>query len=212
MAPPIALLVGLGNPGARYGHTRHNAGFWFLDRLAEREQLGFRALPRFHGEGCDLRSGERVCRLFKPQTYMNHSGRAVGAIAHYYRYPIEELLVVHDEVDLPVGAVRLKRAGGHGGHRGLRDVMAVLGVSEFTRLRIGVGHPGQADQVVDYVLQSPPAEEREQIEEAIEQALDVFPLVLAGELERAMNTLHRRVRAAASGSSSTDAETGTQES
>ena len=212
MAPPIALVVGLGNPGARYNQSRHNAGFWFLDRLAVREHVSFRSQQRFQGEGCEIRSGERVCRLFKPQTYMNHSGRAVGAIMHYYRQPIEELLVVHDEVDLPVGVVRLKRSGGHGGHRGLRDVIAVLGVSEFTRLRIGVGHPGRADQVVDYVLQPPPADERLLIEEAIEQALDVCPLVLAGELEKAMNTLHRRVGPAASEPTVSDSDAGAQES
>ncbi len=192
MADPIALLVGLGNPGARYRETRHNAGFWLADEVARRAGLAFRASARFAGELCEgLVEGRRV-RLLKPGTYMNESGRAVAALARFYRLPAEAILVAHDDIDLPPGVVRLKRGGGDGGHKGLRDIIPRLGSRAFLRLRIGVGHPGASEAVVGYVLHPPAAEERALIEEAIEQALAVLPEILAGEEARAMNVLNRR--------------------
>ena len=129
--PPLALVVGLGNPGSRYEQTRHNAGFWFVDALADRAGATFRPNARFLGDVCELTVGDQRLRLLKPTTFMNRSGQAVAALARFYRHSVEEILVVHDEIDLPVGSVRLKRGGGHGGHNGLRDLVAHLGSSDF---------------------------------------------------------------------------------
>ncbi|GAB4346773.1 MAG: aminoacyl-tRNA hydrolase [Gammaproteobacteria bacterium] len=186
----IQLIVGLGNPGPEYRDTRHNAGFWFLDELARRYSFEFRPESRFFGETARARIEGQDTRLLKPTTYMNHSGRAVSAMAGFFRIPVEAILVVHDEIDLPPGVARLKRGGGHGGHNGLRDVIAALGSREFSRLRLGVGHPGQRDEVVDYVLRKPTREERNQIEASIDQAFDVLPDLLANRWQRAMTTLH----------------------
>lgn len=184
----ISLIVGLGNPGTEYERTRHNAGFWFVDALAAG---GLRKEARFHGLCGDARIGGQVCRLLEPQTFMNRSGRAVAAMIEYYRLDVEQVLVVHDEIDLPAGAVRLKRDGGHGGHNGLRDIIAALGGrKDFLRLRLGVGHPGHRDQVVDYVLHKPTKAEQSAIDQAIANGLDVLPLVVNGDLERAMHQLH----------------------
>ena len=184
------LLVGLGNPGQKYSETRHNAGFWFVDRLAAAQDLGFRREAKFHGETATLRFPGHDCRVLKPTTYMNESGRAVQAAMHFYGLTPAELLVVHDEIDLPPGVARLKRGGGHGGHNGLRDIVECLGEGGFLRLRLGVGHPGNADQVVDYVLDRPRAAERALIDDAIRRALDVMPLVFDGHLQKAMKELH----------------------
>lgn len=181
------LIVGLGNPGQRYTETRHNAGFWFVDRLAAQFGARFAAEARFHAEVARLSASG--CWILKPVTFMNDSGRAVQRFAAYYDLPVESVLVVHDEVDFPAGVVRLKRGGGHGGHNGLRDVVTCIG-SDFLRLRLGVGHPGNRDDVVPYVLSRPGAGERAQIEAAMERALEVMPLVLEGNLERAMTQLH----------------------
>ncbi|NIR59361.1 MAG: aminoacyl-tRNA hydrolase [Gammaproteobacteria bacterium] len=187
---PIAAMVGLGNPGPGYAATRHNVGFWLVDRLAARSGEGFREAPKVHGALARVRWDGHDLRLFKPGTYMNRSGRAVAALARYFKLAPEQLLVVHDDVDLPPGAARLKRGGGHGGHNGLRDIVAQLGTREFFRLRLGVGHPGASDQVVDYVLGRPSAADREAIEAAIDRALEVLPLVLEGGLDKAMQELH----------------------
>ena len=188
------LLVGLGNPGARYEATRHNAGAWLLERVARRHAAGFRSSPRCFGSIADADiEGTRI-RLFRPHTFMNHSGRAVAAVAGFYKVPVERILVAHDEIDLPAGAVRLKRGGGHGGHNGLRDVVPQLAGSGFSRIRIGVGHPGHKDRVVGHVLDRPPPTERSEIEEAIERVVDDIARIVTGDLEGAMNTLHRRVR------------------
>ncbi len=184
----VAAVVGLGNPGPRYAATRHNAGYWLVDRLAAGAGP-FRANTRFHGEVLEL-PGPPRCRVLKPATFMNRSGQSVAALARFYRLAPEDLLVVHDDLDLPPGVARLKRGGGHGGHNGLRDIMAALGSREFLRLRIGIGHPGSADQVVDYVLQRPSAEDARLMEAAIDDALGVLPQVLEGHLERAMTALH----------------------
>jgi len=190
--PAIQLIVGLGNPGSEYEPTRHNAGFWFVDELARRCRQDFRAEPRFHSEAarCQLNGSE--CRLQKPLTFMNRSGQAVGALMRFFKIPVEQVLVVHDELDLPPGTIRLKKGGGHGGHNGLRDLISHLGSKDFYRLRIGIGHPGHRDQVVGYVLKKPSGEDRRLIEDAIYDALDIMPDVLSGQFEKAMNTLHMR--------------------
>jgi peptidyl-tRNA hydrolase, PTH1 family len=189
---PIALIAGLGNPGPAYEQTRHNAGFWFADEVARRHGGALRPDPKFQAEVTRLSVDGRDCWLLKPMTFMNRSGQSVGAFAAYYRIPPEAILVVHDELDLPPGTVRLKRGGGHGGHNGLRDITSRLGSSDFSRLRIGIGHPGSAAQVVEYVLHRPSREDEESIREAVKVSADTLPLVLAGELEKAMNRLHSR--------------------
>ncbi len=190
--PAIQLIVGLGNPGTEYEPTRHNAGFWFVDELAQRCQQSFRAEPRFHSDvaRCLLQGAE--CRLQKPQTYMNRSGQAVRALMQFFRIPIEQILVAHDELDLPAGTIKLKKGGGHGGHNGLRDLISHLDSREFYRLRIGIGHPGHKDQVVDYVLKQPGKQDRRLIDDAIDAALDVMPAVIGGHMEKAMHKLHSR--------------------
>nr|VFJ55751.1 MAG: peptidyl-tRNA hydrolase [Candidatus Kentron sp. FW]VFJ58622.1 MAG: peptidyl-tRNA hydrolase [Candidatus Kentron sp. FW] len=189
MSSPIGLIIGLGNPGIRYTMTRHNAGFWFVDGLASRSRQIFRS-TRFLGDECRIDFDGRSCRLFKPTTFMNKSGLAVSTLFRYYRYAPEEILVVHDEIDLPPGTVRLKQGGGHGGHNGLRDIMTHINTSDFNRLRIGVGHPGHRDDVVNYVLRSAPVEEQNLMDEAIMRAYAVFGNIIEGKLARAMNTLH----------------------
>jgi len=186
------LIVGLGNPGTSHARTRHNAGFWFADMLAGRHAATFRSTSRFFGDLCELsHDGERV-RVLKPDTYMNLSGRAVGALAGFYRIAPEEILVAHDEIDLPPGTARLKVGGGHGGHNGLRDIHRALGNPGYVRLRIGIGHPGHKDAVHDYVLSKPSEQHRELIEAAIGHALDVMPEVFKGRVAKAMNALNRR--------------------
>jgi len=180
------LVVGLGNPGPRYAETRHNAGFWFADRLAGRLGGRFALESRFHGEIARTDGG---CWIMRPATFMNDSGRAVQRFIAYYNIPVEHVLVVHDEVDFPAGVARLKQGGGHGGHNGLRDVIACTG-PDFMRLRLGVGHPGNKDEVVPYVLSRPTAGDRALIDQAIDRSLEVMPLVLAGDFAKAMQALH----------------------
>lgn len=188
----MQLVVGLGNPGSKYAATRHNAGYWFADALASRFAATFRGNPRFSGELAELSVGGRTLRLLKPSTFMNESGRSVAAVVQFFRLPVEDVLIAHDEIDLPPGVVRLKRGGGHGGHNGLRDVIPALGSPEFAHLRIGVGHPGHKDLVTGYVLNRPRSEERVLIEKAVADALDVFELIARGDFPRAMNSLHRK--------------------
>ncbi|MEX2353356.1 MAG: aminoacyl-tRNA hydrolase [Gammaproteobacteria bacterium] len=190
MPAALKLIVGLGNPGPEYTETRHNAGFWFADRLASQYQTGFSPEKKFHGETARLVSGETDSRLLKPAIFMNRSGQAVQAISEYYRVKPEEMLIVHDEIDLPPGVVRLKKGGGHGGHNGLRDIIEKTGNGDFLRLRLGVGHPGHKDDVVNYVLRRPSAEEKKLMDDAITRALDIMPLVLNGELNKAMTLLN----------------------
>ena len=193
MGAPIRLVVGLGNPGREHDATRHNAGFWFVDALAAAQGTSFASEPRFHGAvakaGPDL-------RLVKPATYMNLSGRAVGAVARFFAILPAEVLVVHDELDLPPGDVRLKFGGGVAGHNGLKDIRAHLGTADFWRLRLGIGHPRDSEvpqqQVVDYVLKPPRRDERAAIEAAIERGLAAIPVLVAGETERAMTALHTK--------------------
>lgn len=183
------MIAGLGNPGARYQATRHNAGFWFADALVQAQGGQFKSSSRFHGELCDVALAGQVCSIIKPDTFMNRSGQAVAALAGFYKIQVEQILVVHDELDLLPGAARLKQGGGHGGHNGLRSIMEILG-GDFVRLRIGIGHPGHRDMVTDYVLSKPSQEDRGAIEDAIAAALAVVPELLNGEFERAMHELH----------------------
>ncbi|MET0051789.1 MAG: aminoacyl-tRNA hydrolase [Candidatus Thiodiazotropha sp.] len=187
---PIRLIVGLGNPGPDYEATRHNAGFWFLDRLAEQHHESFRTESRHHGLACRLDLHDHEVRLLKPTTFMNRSGQAVSSIANYFRIAPEEILVAHDELDLPPGEVRLKSAGGHAGHNGLRDIMSALGTPGFQRLRLGIDHPNNRAAVVNYVLGRPSKADREAIDNAIDKAIDALPWIIKGEMQRAMNQLH----------------------
>lgn len=185
------LVVGLGNVGARYAATRHNAGFWYADGLAARLGESFRADRKAQGDLARFRAGDRDLRLLKPSTLMNHSGRAVAAVARFHKIAPAAILVAHDDLDLPAGSVRLKFGGGHGGHNGLRDLDAQLGSRDYWRLRIGIGHPGTRDGVVDYVLTRPTPDERRAIEDAVERALDqTEPLLFDGDAEGVMHALH----------------------
>lgn len=186
----IRLIVGLGNPGADYVGTRHNAGFWMADLIAADHAVSFRFERHFNAELCKFSTAGQNCYLLKPQTFMNHSGQAVAALARYYKITVEQILVMHDELDLPPGSSRLKYGGGHGGHNGLRDCIAHLGSKDFFRARIGIGHPGNAKQVVDYVLKRPSIRDRQSIDSAIQDALAVMPMVLKGDIEKAMHQLH----------------------
>ena len=189
----IKLVVGLGNPGAEYAGTRHNAGFWLVERYAETHRIGLRSERGFHGVvGKD---GPRW--LLMPGTFMNRSGLAVGALARFYKIMPDEILVAHDELDLMPGTIKLKLGGGHAGHNGLRDIAAMLGTTEFWRLRIGIGHPRTLElqqQVVDFVLHSPRRDEQKSIDEAIERGMDVLPALFDGQAEAAMMSLHTTVR------------------
>jgi len=148
----LKVIVGLGNPGSKYTETRHNAGFWFIEELAREYSASFRQEKKFHGEVAKISLAGKDIWLLKPETFMNRSGLAVQSLMSFYRINADQLLVAHDEIDLPPGTAKLKTGGGHGGHNGLRDIINQLGTKDFHRLRIGVGHPGSKDQVVDYVL------------------------------------------------------------
>jgi PTH1 family peptidyl-tRNA hydrolase len=189
---PLRLVVGLGNPGPQYAQTRHNAGFWLVDELARQHGVQFRSDGRAHGESCRIALAGQELWLLKPMTFMNRSGLAVVTLARFYRIAPPEILVVHDDLDLPPGAARLKRGGGHGGHNGLRDVLAHLGDPDFLRLRLGIGHPGDRREVLDYVLRRAPLEEQALLEAAIVEALRELPRIVAGQLAQAMQALHRR--------------------
>jgi PTH1 family peptidyl-tRNA hydrolase len=189
----IKLIVGLGNVGAQYERTRHNAGFWFADAIARKAGTSFGAERKFHGDVARLRDHGRELWLLKPGTYMNRSGQAVVALALYYRILPTQILVAHDEVDLPPGAVKLKRGGGTAGHNGLKDIQAKLSTPDFWRLRIGVGHPRSlalAQDVADFVLHPPSREHEAAIDESISRALEIVPQLIEGQFERAMMKLH----------------------
>ena len=186
----ISLIVGLGNPGREYEATRHNAGFWWADEFARAQGANFRAEGKFHGLVARTALHGHEVHLLKPQTFMNVSGRAVGALAQFYKIAPENILVVHDELDLPPGSAKLKLGGGHGGHNGLKDIIAHLGTRDFWRLRIGIGHPGERADVSNFVLNSPRREEQELIDQAMQRAQDVAPLIVEGKLEAAMLKLH----------------------
>jgi peptidyl-tRNA hydrolase, PTH1 family len=188
---PLKLIVGLGNPGTEYARTRHNAGFRFVDELAERHAATFRSEPRHSAEVARARIGEHELRLLKPMSYMNHSGDPVRSVATFYKVPLEAILVAYDDLDFPAGVVRLRQGGGAAGHNGLRDVIAQMG-DNFWRLRIGIGHPADRSQVLDYVLGRPPPEEAQLIRAATLAAADIVPVMLTDGAQIAMNRLHSR--------------------
>jgi PTH1 family peptidyl-tRNA hydrolase len=186
----LRLIVGLGNPGAEYERTRHNAGAWFLRELAGRAGARLGKDGKLHAELGKADLAGHTIWLAQPTTFMNHSGRAVVALLNYYKIEPEQLLVAHDELDLPVGSARLKFDGGHGGQNGLRDIVGQLGHGRFHRLRIGIGHPGHKDRVTPWVLGRPGADDEAAIRTAIDDAVAVTDLAVAGETERAMTRLH----------------------
>ncbi|MDO4906776.1 aminoacyl-tRNA hydrolase [Neisseria sp.] len=190
--PQIKLIVGLGNPGAEYAQTRHNAGFWFIDELAWAWKAVLKEEKKFFGETARAARPEGDVWLLKPNTFMNRSGQAVAALASFYKIKPEEILVVHDELDIPCGRIRFKLGGGNGGHNGLKDIQARLGTPNFYRLRLGIGHPGDRNLVVGYVLNKPGAEERQAIEDAVAKSLQGLPLVLSGGWEEAVRFLHSK--------------------
>jgi len=188
----IRLLVGLGNPGAEYEATRHNAGFWWIDEAA-RKLGGSLAMDRsYHGYVARVNRPAGPVWLLQPQTYMNLSGKSVAPLARFFKIAPEEILVVHDELDLLPGQMKLKQGGSHAGHNGLKDIHAQLGSPDYWRLRLGIGHPGVKSEVADYVLRKPPASERELIEQAIAKSLASLELLLAGEMSQAMMNIHAR--------------------
>ena len=187
----ICLIVGLGNPGDKYSQTRHNAGFWFVDEIARQQGVLFRFESKFHGEVCRVSMGSQNIWLLKPTTFMNRSGQSVAAIAKFYKIPVTEILVAHDELDIPTGDARWKLSGGHGGHNGLRDIIAHLG-KDFWRLRLGVDHPGDRNKVVDYVLSTPSKNDSIAISQAIDSAIACVDLLVQGDDQKAMNQLHTR--------------------
>ena len=185
------LIAGLGNPTSRYEKTRHNAGFWFLDELANGYGARFKPESRFGGELARIERPGLDLWLLKPMTYMNRSGGPIRLVSQYFKIPLTEILVVHDELDLSPGDVRLKKAGGHGGHNGLRDIISVLGTPDFLRLRLGIGHPGEKSQVVDYVLGEPGKAERDQINQAIADTLPkIVSLAEGKDLQSVIAGLH----------------------
>ena len=187
----VQLIVGLGNPGEKYEQTRHNAGFWFVDEVARQYGVVFRPETKFLGQAARVQSNGLDFWLLKPATFMNRSGQSIQALAKFYKIPVESILVVHDELDLDAGVAKLKVGGGHGGHNGLRDMIAAMGKT-FMRLRLGVGHPGHRDMVVDYVLKAPSKQDRQAIEDAIYDASKVLPELVSGDLQKAMHQLHTK--------------------
>jgi len=195
----LRLIVGLGNPGADYAKTRHNAGFWFCERLAHELGAPLKHESRFHGlVGTSRATG---VHLLLPQTFMNRSGQAVRALMQFYRVEPAEMLVVHDELDVPPGQMRLKFGGGLGGHNGLKDITAHLGTQDYWRLRIGIGHPGDKNEVIHYVLKPPRKEEQTEIDDALNTALLAWPLLAQGEYEAATQRINSKPGATKKGNS-----------
>lgn len=189
MSGGIALIVGLGNPGKEYEATRHNAGFWFVDAIARQQQVSFKLEKKFHGHVARFKQAGQDVWLLKPETFMNLSGQAIQAVCQFYKIPLDQILVAHDELDLEPGVARLKKGGGHGGHNGLRDTMSRLG-KDFYRLRLGIGHPGHKEKVTGHVLNKVSSDDERAIEQAIDETLRVLPEIIGGDIAKAMNTLH----------------------
>lgn len=187
----IKLLVGLGNPGDKYEATRHNAGFWWVDQLAASSNSKLVMDTRFFGLAGKLNPTTDTW-LLKPTTFMNASGKAVTALANYYKILPEQILVIHDELDLPPSTAKLKKGGGHGGHNGLKDITAALGTSNFWRLRLGIGHPGDRTEVVNFVLKPPTKDEQTEINQCIDESMQIVPNLLSGDFGAAMLKLHTK--------------------
>lgn len=190
MASRTSLIVGLGNPGAKYEDTRHNAGFWFVEHLARDAGTRLKLEAKFHGEVGRVALAGHDVWLLKPSTFMNRSGQAVRAVAQFYRIEVTDILVAHDELDVPAGAMRVKQGGGHAGHNGLRDMIDQLGGNEFKRLRIGIGRPTTSGDVTDYVLGAPSKFDRSAIDQAIKEAAIFTPQLISGDIQKAMQHLH----------------------
>ncbi len=206
----IRLLVGLGNPGPEYEATRHNAGFWFVDAVARELRVNLAPERSYFGRVARVNRSDGPVRpsqaanpvllnpaaspvwLLQPMTFMNLSGKSVAALARFFKIGPGEIMVAHDELDLLPGQVKMKLGGSHAGHNGLKDIQAQLGSADFWRLRLGIGHPGERAEVVHYVLRKPPAEDREAIDKCIEQSVDALPLLLEGEMERALMKVHAK--------------------
>ena len=186
----IQLIVGLGNIGPEYAHTRHNAGWWLLDELAATWGASFREDKKYYAEVAKANTPQGEVWLMKPSTYMNKSGQAVGALANFFKIPVSDLLVLHDELDIPPGHVRLKKGGGNGGHNGLKDIQAKMGSADFWRVRLGIGHPGDRNLVSGFVLNKPSRDDREAIDDAIWRTRCEINDILSGDMEAAMRVLH----------------------
>lgn len=191
MQTPIELVVGLGNPGPEYAQTRHNAGAWFVEQLATSFHIHLKHEAKFAGFCANLEMPNHTCRLLIPSTYMNLSGQSLRALSDFYKIPAQAILVVHDELDFPPGIVRIKYAGGHGGHKGLSDIAAHLNTNEFYRLRLGIGHPGDRAYVSNYVLSRPSLPEMAQIQEAIDRSIAVFDDLSQGKIAQVTQHLHQ---------------------
>ena len=188
----IQIIAGLGNLGNEYENTRHNAGFWFIDRLLYQHNLSLKKENKFFADAAKVNIGSSTIWLIKPMNFMNRSGQSIARLAQFYKIKPEQILVVHDELDLSPGSVKLKQGGGHGGHNGLRDTINQLGSKDFYRLRLGIGHPGSKEQVVGYVLGKTPVREKDLIESAIDKSIDSLALILNGDMQKAMNQLHTK--------------------
>ena len=186
----IMLIVGLGNPEFRYEQTRHNAGFWFIDELGRHNSLRFKFDSRFQGESAITQIDTSSVRVLRPRTFMNQSGQSVVPMMRYFNIQPTSVLVVHDDLDLDPGVVRLKKGGGHGGHNGLRDLINHMGSRDFFRLRLGIGHPGNSDEVTDYVLHKPLPEQRLAILGAITRSVGLIDSIISGDHAKVMNNLH----------------------
>ena len=192
MPAHVDIIVGLGNPGTEYANTRHNAGFWFVDEVARKFGGSFKSEKKFQGDVARSTIDGRDIWLLKPDTYMNLSGQAVLALMQFYKIKLQNILVVHDDLDLPVGDVRLKEGGGHGGHNGLRDIISRCGGNGFQRIRLGIGHPGNKSKVTGHVLKNASSDDQIAIENAIDRAISVLDQIVNGETAKAMQTLHTK--------------------
>ena len=186
----IQLIVGLANPGKEYADTRHNAGGWLIEEIARQANVSLKVETKYHGLYALARLQQHRFHLLIPTTFMNHSGQAVHACLHYHKMSAKSVLIAHDDIDLPVGSIKLKFDGGDGGHNGLKDIIRHLNTKQFYRLRIGVGHPGNSKDVIDYVLHAPSKSDRQKIEQASLQVHEILPLLLVGEIQKAMQKLH----------------------
>ena len=186
----IKLIVGLQNPGSAYEQTRHNVGGWFVEALSRRHNASFKVEKKMHAAVANFEIANQACKAILPTTFMNLSGLPTREVSQFYRIKPDEILVVHDDLDLQAGRIKLKTDGGNGGHNGLRDITAQIGSSGFHRLRIGIGHPGHREMVLNYVLGKPDQADRQLILEAIERGLDIIPMVLDGDIQKAMNLIN----------------------
>jgi len=188
----IRLFVGLGNPGPQYEATRHNAGFWWIDEVCRATSSRLSVEAKFFGLAGRMKSGTHEAWLLAPTTFMNASGRSVAALARFYKIAPEEILVIHDELDLAPGTAKIKKGGGNGGHNGLKDISAHLGTPDYWRLRLGIGHPGEKNAVVNFVLHEPSRDEANLIQDTIDQSVKLLPFLLEGSMEAAMLKLHTK--------------------